>query len=379
MIELTDRLRGIRDTCADMALDLRARALKVDADPDSVVDHLDTGVFAMIRQSSTPAEYREDLPGRPLRLLDNESCLENVVGLVELARGDAGMVLSCPSPALAGVLVNMLGNDEQKKRFYTRLHGGGTWTFFAMSERDRGSDATLMRTRFERDGHGGWLLHGGKRYIGNGARGAIGVVFGRTGRSPLTIRAALVELPAPGWQARPLPTVGLRGACLSELEFDGVPVPSEMMLGEHLPVTRRGLWGAMMTFNNMRIQVAAMAVGTATAMVRYVAEQRPGAPNAETMANRVEAARELVYEAAARIDHDPQRGYLSCAAKLGATRMAVRVGRWCAGALGPSGLIEHPLLEKWTRDACAFEFMEGTTNIQRMHVTRGYQAGDADA
>ncbi len=53
--------------------------------------------------------------------------------------------------------------------------------------------------------------------------------------------------------------------------------------------------------------------------------------------------------------------------------------RWAAAALGPAGLLEHPLLEKWTRDACAFEFMEGPGNVQRLHVARGYQNGDANA
>jgi alkylation response protein AidB-like acyl-CoA dehydrogenase len=173
--------------------------------------------------------------------------------------------------------------------------------------------------------------------------------------------------------------VGLRGAFLSEIEFDGVAVAGDMLLGEHLPVTRRGIWGAMKTFNNMRIQIAAAAVGTAVAMAEYVAEHRKNAPDVQLVLARAEAARELVYEAAARLDHAPERGYLSSAAKLGATRMAVETARWAGAALGPSGLIEHPLVEKWGRDVCAFEFMDGTTNIQRLHVARGYQAGDADA
>jgi alkylation response protein AidB-like acyl-CoA dehydrogenase len=75
---------------------------------------------------------------------------------------------------------------------------------------------------------------------------------------------------------------------------------------------------------------------------------------------------------------DPDNSYLSCAAKLGATRMAVQTARWASGAMSPAGLLEHPLLEKWTRDVCAFEFMEGTGDIQRLHVAKGYQAGDAD-
>jgi alkylation response protein AidB-like acyl-CoA dehydrogenase len=379
MIDFDTRLRAVRDVSREAAEDLRARALSIDTDPDAMDGHLDSPVFEMVRQANTPARFREPVPGAKLPLLlDSSSCLETVVGTLELARGDAGTILACPSPALAGVFVEMLGNEEQQERFYTRLHGGRTWTFFAMTEPGRGNDATAMETRFERDGNGGWLLHGKKRYIGNGARGGIGVVFGRTGRSALSIRAALVEPPVAGWHGHRLDMVGLRGAYLSELTFDAVPVPGDMLLGEHLPVTRRGMWGAIKTFNNMRIQVAAAAVGTAVAMAEYVVEHRKAAPGAHLMSSRVEAARELVYEAAARIDRDPERGYLSCAAKLGATRMAVEVARWAAGALGPAGLLEHPLLEKWTRDACAFEFMEGTGNIQRLHVAKGYQAGDAD-
>jgi alkylation response protein AidB-like acyl-CoA dehydrogenase len=64
--------------------------------------------------------------------------------------------------------------------------------------------------------------------------------------------------------------------------------------------------------------------------------------------------------------------------KLAAVEMGVSTGRWVARVMGPGGLLEHPLLEKWTRDVCAFEFMDGTSNMQRLHVERGYQTGDAD-
>ena len=378
MIELDQRLRAMRDGAREAAEDLRARALSVDADPDAMDEHLDSPVFAMLRRSATPAAYRESLPGAPDQLPDGRSCLEIVVGALELARGDAGTMMACPAPNLAGVIVDRLGDAYQQEHFYSHLRGGRTWTFFAMTEPDRGNDATAMQTRLERDGADGWLLHGTKRYIGNAARGGIGVVFARTGKSPLSIRAVLVDPAGPGCEREKLEMTGLRGAYISELRFDGAPVRADMVLGEHLPVTRRGLWGAVQTFNNMRVQVAAAAVGTAVAIAEYVAEHRKAAPGLGLVQARAEAARELVYEAAARTDRDPDSSYLSCAAKLGATRMAVATARWASGALGPGGLIEHPLLEKWTRDVCAFEFMEGTGNIQRLHVAQGYQAGHAD-
>lgn len=378
MIELDQRLRAVRDDCRYAIEDMRGRALSIDADPDDMEQHFNSPVYTMIRLSNTPPEYRESLPGGEYKLMKAKSTLEDIVGMVELARGDMSTMFACPCPALAGVYVSLLGNPAQQEKFYTRLHGGRSWTFFAMSEPDRGSDATNMQTRLEKDGNGGYLLYGAKRYIGHGARGSIGVVFGRTGRSSLSIRAAMVEVPAQGWQAQRLDTVGLRGAYLSELQLDGVPVPADMLLGEHLPVTRRGIWGAIKTLNNMRIQLTAAAVGTAMAMTEYVAEHRKSSPGVDLALARAEAGRQLVYEAAAKLDADPERGYFASAAKLSAVRMAVRTAQWAVAAIGPAGLLEHPLLEKWTRDVRAFEFMDGTSNIQRLHVARGYQAGDAN-
>lgn len=374
--ELDDRLRALRDVTAEFAADLRSRALAVDTDPDDMKSHLDSPALNLIRTASMPEAYRT----APLRTdgweYRYDSCLERVVGLLEMARGDAGLVLACPGPALAGVVVDALGSDAQRDVFYRRIADGGAWTFFAMTEAARGNDATAMETRLDRDGDD-FVLRGGKRYIGNGARGDVGVVFARTGRGALSIRAVLVDLPAPGWHGMRLDMIGLRGAYLSELTFDGVPIPRERLLGEHLPVSRRGMWGAIQTFNNVRVQVAAMAVGTALAMHDVVTGERPGAPGAERVACRLAAARALIYEAAAYVDGDPDRGYLSSAAKLTGTRLAVDVARWAGAALGPASLVEHPLLEKWTRDVSAFEFMEGTSNIQRLHVAQGYLKGAA--
>ncbi|MDT0267380.1 acyl-CoA dehydrogenase family protein [Streptomyces sp. DSM 44915] len=374
MIDSDPRLRAIRDTAREAAADLRARALAIDADPDAMADHLDSPTYALIRRAETPGTPQD--PDRPLPT--PTACLENVVGMVELAHGDVGTLLACPSPGLAGVLVELLGDADQKARFHARLADGRGWSCFAMSEEAAGSDATAMTTRLTPDGAGGWLLHGAKRYIGQGARAAVGVVFARTGPSPLAIRAALVELPLPGWHAEPLQMVGLRGAHLSELRFDGVPIAAADLLGQQLPVTRRGIWAATRTFHRMRVRVAAAAVGTALAMTGYVADHRKTAPELPLAQARAEAARQLVYQAAARVDADPDRGHPAHLAKLGATRLATDLARWAGAALGPAALLEHPLLEKWTRDVRAFEFMEGTGTIQRLHIARGHRNGDAD-
>jgi alkylation response protein AidB-like acyl-CoA dehydrogenase len=367
--------RAMRACCAEVIPDLRSRALAVDADPAAVEQHLDSPGLCMVRSATTPKEYRDHAAPTALDAYETGSCLDRVICTVELACGDAGMLTACTGPSLAGMMVDAVGSKEQREFFYGAIADGRGWTFFAMTEPELGSDGTTIRTRLERDPAGGYRLHGVKRYISNGARARIGVAIARTGPSPLSIRAALLSCPAPGVTGHPLDTTGLRGARISMLEFDGVPVPEEMLLGSHLPPSRRGLWGIARTFNGMRVQIGALGLGTALALANYVHEQRPGAPQIEVVFGRLAAARHLLYEAASSVDHDPDDQRPPSAAKLYATTLAVAVARWAATALGPATLLEHPLIEKWRRDVCAFEFMDGTSNIQRLQVARDFPSG----
>lgn len=370
VVDSDDRLRQLRAAIAEAATELRLHALAVDADPDGAVPPADSPALTIVREAVMPERYRGGSQWGTVLKGTTGTCVERVVATVELSRGDAGAMLAVPGAALAGIVVDALGSEEQQDLFY-RTADGRTWTFFAMTEPDHGSDATAMETALQATPDG-YLLSGQKRYIGNGARGGIGVVFARTGRSPLAIRAVLLSRKAAGWSGRRLETQGLRGACLSALEFDGVEVPRESLLGEHLPVSRRGLWGALQTFNSMRIQIGAMGVGTGLAMLDYVTGVLPGARGAEELRARLEAARGIVYQAAAEVDRDPDIRSRPSTAKLVGTRIAVTTARWAATALGPGGLLAHPLLEKWTRDAYGLEFMDGASNIQRLNVTDGY-------
>jgi alkylation response protein AidB-like acyl-CoA dehydrogenase len=297
------------------------------------------------------------------------------VTLIELARGDAGMVLACPGQALAGVLVRILGDEAQVERLAAAVADGRTWAFLAVTEPGVGSDATRLGTELRPDGQGGYLLRGTKRYIGNGARGAIGVVLARTGDGPLSLRAALVEPREPAVRARTLDMVGLRGAAISEMVFDDLPVRAEDLLGAHLKPARRGMWGVLRTFNTVRVQVAAMAVGTSIAVYEYVRAQRrrwdsAGLDRLAAATAEIEAARELTYRAAIDIDTDRGRTGLAAMAKLTAVRMARRVSADLPRLLGQGAFLAHPLLEKWWRDIAAFEFMEGTSDIQRLHLAK---------
>lgn len=337
---------------------LRAGALALDAAPH------DTEAIAADEALRAVAELD------PIMLSGKDSA----AALIELARGDAGMVLAAPGPALAGRVLAQLGDDEQRERLRAAVAGGRTWAYLAITEPDVGSDATRLRTELRRDTDGRYRLYGTKRYIGNGHRGTVGVVLARTGPSPLALRAVLLDTARA--RTRPLDMLGLRGAQISELEFDGVPVEERDLLGSHLSPLRRGMWSIAQVFTAVRVQVAALAVGTAFAIHDLVADHHPGGPTLDDAHAHVRAAEALVLRAAAESDHDRESAAPAASlAKLTATGVALDVARTLPRLLGPAALVTHPLLEKWCRDVRAFEFMEGTSQIQRLHAAQGIVRG----
>lgn len=367
MVELTPALRELRGMCRELATELRDIALAVDADPFDSDRLRDTPVLDLLSVIGTPKPFRAyDVP--PSAEQFTESCLGRVVSNIELARGDAGVLNACAAPSLAGFTVDALGNEAQQELFYRALAEHRSWTFFGMTEQAHGSDATAMETRLDPDPDVGYRLHGAKRYVANAARGSIGVVFARIGPTVLSIRAAVLRHPTPGFTGTPLDMMGLRGACIGQMSFDGVPVPKEMVLGGHLPTSRRGLWGASRAFNVVRLQIAAQALGVAYAIRDHVRAQRPGWTGHELVSARLAAARELLYDTATDIDNNPDDRRSPSLAKLHTTNLAIEVGRWAEAALGAGSLLAHPLLEKWCRDVYAFEFMDGTSHILRLTI-----------
>jgi alkylation response protein AidB-like acyl-CoA dehydrogenase len=374
MFELDDRLETLRGASAEMALEMRGHALAIDARPQEMDPHLFLAAYEATRRGMTPLRFGDGPQRYGRYTYPPGSCLEQVVQTVELAHGDAGVLLACPGASLAGIIVEHLGDDAQQEHFYRALTDA-TWTFFAVTEPERGSDASMVQTALRRESPDLYRLSGTKRYIGSGARGAIGVVLARTGPGPLSLRAAIVHADAPGFHGESLDMIGLRGTCLAEIRLDDVPLPADLLLGRHLPPTRRGLWGAVRVFNHMRARVAALAVGTGLALVDLARAERPNAPGAARLAARLDACRALVYTAGAAVDRDPDAVRPSSTAKLAAVALARESARWAVNALSPAALADQPLLEKWTRDVGAFEFMEGTSDIQRQHLAKAYLKG----
>ena len=368
--DLTPALRELRDLSRTLAAELRRDALAVDADPFDTDRLRNSEALELLRMISMPKAYRtREVPACADEFTG--SALGRVVANIELAGGDVGVMNACAAPSLAGLAVEALGDDRQQELFYRDMAEHRSWTFFGMTEPAHGSDATAMETRLDPDpdpGCDGYRLNGAKRYVANAERGAIGVVFARTGPTPLSIRAVILRRPAPGFTAAALNMTGLRGACIGHMDFADTPVARELVLGRHLPASRRGMWGAVRAFNIIRLQIGAQALGAAFAIRDYVCAQRPTWSGHELMSARLAAARELLHRYAHAIDLAPDDRWAPSIAKLHTTELAVEVTRWAEAALGPGSLLEHPLLEKWCRDVCAFEFMDGTGNILRLTI-----------
>jgi acyl-CoA dehydrogenase len=380
MIRLDDRLLAARGLAAEWAHELSEHALAADRDPDAVHGLLHLRCMAYLATSPVPEKHVASPVTVDGHRFSGMSTLERVVFIEELAAGDAGLLLAAPGPSLSGGLLLAMGDEDQQRRFYDTLFSRPTWTFFGLTEPDRGSDAAAMTTTLtRRDGR--LVLNGAKRYVGNAARARLGVVFARTAPGPLGVTAVLVETGQPGFVAEPIPTLGLRANQICDIRLTDVEVREEDVLGRQLTGTRRGMWGALRALNTFRPGVGALGLGIARAAHAYVLHHRSTLTtwqrrDLDRTAERIDATRALLHRAAVAVDGSPDGGYLASAAKSRAARLAEQVTRQALGLFGPGARVEHPLLDKLDRDACGVEFMEGTTNIHRLNVFQGLVRGE---
>jgi alkylation response protein AidB-like acyl-CoA dehydrogenase len=367
--------------CRGMSAEVRMAGAALERDPDSITTLLDRPAVALMRAAATPERYRGGAEPPDGIALTGTSCLEWTVVLEGISYGDPGLVLGGPGPSLSGAAVTALASETQREMYFSRL-AGPTWTFFALTEPSKGSAILELETRLDPAPDGdGWLLNGEKRYVGNGARAQLGVVFCRRAPGPWGIEAVLVDTSDPGFSGELLPTVGLRGARLSKLRFRDIRVTPDRVLGLDRPPSRRGFYGAMQTLLRCRPTIAGMALGVSQAACDYVREQRPHLPRCDrarldSLDQRTAAVRRLVYEVAAEIDHGVVNAHRVGAVKMRAAQVGAAATLLAADLLGPASLLEHPWVAKICRDVRGFELMEGTSNVHRLSVFQGLLKND---
>jgi alkylation response protein AidB-like acyl-CoA dehydrogenase len=367
--------------CVEAARDFREPGMAIDRDPDDIGGIADLPGIAFAQLALFPPDYQvsDRFPAGLLR--SAATTRGSVIMLERLSYGDPNVILAGPGPSMSGQVVRALADEAQESWYYGRLSRRREHTFFGLTEPGKGSAAgELSCTLTPAPDGDGWLLNGEKRYIGNGARAQLGVVFARRSSGPWGIEAVLVDTAAPGFSGGLLPTIGLRGARISWLRFENVPVRADHLLGAHLPPTRRGLRGAMHTLYRFRPGIAAMALGCAQALCDHVAAERPRLPKAgqsrmTDLHDRIAAVRSLMHLVATDIDHELIDSHRIGAVKVQAAHLAEEASLLAADLLGPASLIEDQWLNKTYRDVRAFELMEGTTNLHRQSVFQGLRKG----
>ncbi len=302
----------------------------------------------------------------------------------EIARADATTSLIPIVQKLGALPIIMAGTGEQKDRYLPRLASGEWLAAFALTEAAAGSDVAANRMRATRDGDD-YLLNGSKRFITHGSVANLLTVFALTdpaagGRKGMS--AFIVETDTPGFAApRVEHKMGIRGSPTAELTFDDVRVPAANRLG----TDGEGFRIAMETLDRSRLGIAAQAVGIAQgaldASVSYAAERQQFGQRVTEfqgiqwmladMASQTEAARQLTYAAAARVDAQaPDVPYWTSSAKLIAGDTAMRVTTDAVQVLGGYGYITEYPVERMMRDAKITQLYEGTQQIQRLIVAR---------
>jgi alkylation response protein AidB-like acyl-CoA dehydrogenase len=282
---------------------------------------------------------------------------------------------------LVGKTIARFGTDEQKRNWLPKLASGDALGCYALTEPGCGSDAAALQTRAERDGDR-WRLTGSKIFITLGAWASVALVFARTGgEGPRGISCLLVPTGGDGFAARPIKgKLGLRAQDTSELTLDGVEVGDDALLGE----LNGGFRVAMSALDVGRISLAAGCVGIAQgcldASIRYAREREAfGRPIAgfqlvqELIADtavETEAARLLVWRAAALADSASEHTLESSMAKLYASEVAVRAANAAVQVHGGYGYIDEYPVGKYLRDARVATLYEGTSQIQKLILGR---------
>jgi alkylation response protein AidB-like acyl-CoA dehydrogenase len=306
-----------------------------------------------------------------------------VIAMEEISRVDASVgVIMSVNNSLVCFGIDKYGTTDQKERFLRDLASGEKLGAFALSEPEAGSDASNQRTVAVRDGDE-YVLNGTKNWITNGSTADLVLVMASTDKSkgPKGISTFIVEKGTPGFAvAKKERKLGIRSSDTVSLSFTECRIPAANRIGAE----GDGFGFAMKTLEGGRIGIAAQALGIAQgsldAAIKYSKERKAfDHPIAEfqaiqfklaDMATNVEAARVLVHQAAYLKDAGKSFGKEAAMAKLYASKVSVEAALEAIQIHGGYGYVREYLVERYLRDAKITEIYEGTSEIQRIVISR---------
>jgi len=309
--------------------------------------------------------------------------LSYVLALEEISKACAstGVILAVHT-SLACFSVLNFGTEAQKRKYLTALAAGRLLGAFALTEANAGSDAANLATRAVRKGDR-FIINGTKIFISSAGVADLYVTFVSTdpARGARGITALLVEKDAPGFRVGRLEEkMGLHGSATGELIFENAEVSVDNILGEE----NKGFVVAMSLLDGGRIGIGAQGVGIAQAAldvaVEYARQRVQFRQNIASfqgiqflladMATSVDAARLLVYRAAALKDRGEPHSKEASMAKMFATDTAMQVTTNAVQVLGGYGYCRDYPVERYMRDAKVTQIYEGTNQIQRLVIAR---------
>ncbi len=307
-----------------------------------------------------------------------------VLAMEEISKIDASASVSMSvNNSLVCWGIEKFGSEEQKQKYLPRLSSGEVIGAFCLSEPEAGSDATSQRTTAEDKGDH-YLLNGTKNWITNGNSASIYLVMAQTHPElkHKGINCLIVEREMEGFVVgKKEDKMGIRGSDTHSLMFTDVKVPKENRIGED----GFGFTFAMNTLNGGRIGIGAQALGIAAGAlersVAYAKERKAfGKEIAKhqaiqfklaDMATKVEASRMLLLKAARLKDEGKDYGEASAMAKLFASEAAMHNATEAVQIHGGYGYVKEYHVERMMRDAKITQIYEGTSEIQRIVISRG--------
>ncbi len=310
--------------------------------------------------------------------------LSYVIILEELARVSPSVSVAMDvQNGLVEYPIFTYGTEELKKKYLPKLCSGEWIGAYALTEPQAGSDAANVQLKAEKVGDE-YILNGSKFFITNANHANVFIVFARTSyekRRHEGITAFIVERNYDGFKVgEDYKKLGVRGSSTAELVFENVHVNEGQILGE----IGKGFYIAMNTLNMGRIGIGAQALGIAQASldksIEYMKQREAfGKKLAEfqglqfdlaDIATKVEAARLLVYDAAERADKKLPIIKEASMAKYFASKVAMEASRFAVQVHGGYGFIEDFDVERFYRDAKITEIYEGTSEIQKIVISR---------
>ncbi len=309
-----------------------------------------------------------------------------LIALEEIAAVDASTaVLMSVHNSLPTQMILRFGSDEQKNRFLPGMARGEILGAFALSEPDSGSDAASLSTQAVLEGET-WVLNGTKSWVTNGGTAGAIIAMARTDsrdnrKGGRGIGAFIVTPDLLGFHVgKKEDKMGLRASPTVQLNFDNLRVPAANLLGAE----SQGFIYSMQSLENGRLGIAAQAVGIARAALeeatRYAGERRQFGKHLKDfeaiqfkladMSTRVTAARSLLHDAAAAKDRGQVVTHVASMAKLFASETAMWVTTQAIQIFGGYGYVTDYSVERLFRDAKVTEIYEGTSEIQRIVISR---------